>query len=254
MISIELKGRLGNHLFQYALCRVVAEKNNYEFSIPNGKKIGDQSVSGSWLGSELFNCSLGKKFSKQTNTFSENKNSFSPDVFNIGDGTHLNGYWQSEKYFNNYEDKIREWYKIDIPDTPFIGEEYCVIHYRAQDAYLRENIMPTQSFFECGKNKIKESYPNIKFVVISDNPTLAFKKFKGDIILNNDKKTDFSIILHSKNKIISNSSFSWWSAWLGARDSNLIIAPNRWMNYNFNLNKDDIFYPNNIRSKYFNYI
>jgi len=35
MISITLRGYLGNHLFQYAACRSLAESKNFGFSIPS---------------------------------------------------------------------------------------------------------------------------------------------------------------------------------------------------------------------------
>jgi hypothetical protein len=34
MISVKLKGRLGNQIFQYSVCRMVAYKNNFNFYIP----------------------------------------------------------------------------------------------------------------------------------------------------------------------------------------------------------------------------
>jgi len=255
MISVELKGRLGNHLFQYATCRVIAEKNECDFTIPNGNFYGDKSVSGCWLGKKFFECSMGSQpYQKQKNIFSEGKNAYNDNILSIGDGTHLDGWWQSEKYFSDYEDKIREWFYIEKPDSPYLTEDYCIIHFRAQDGYLSENYTPSDNFFNDAKNYILDLKPNIKFVIITDNVKMAKNKFKNDIIISNDMKKDFSIILHAKYKIISNSSFSWWAAWLGTNNSKLVIAPNRWMNYNFNKTKDDIFYPSDIHSDKFKYV
>lgn len=263
MISVELKGRTGNHLFQYALCRVVAEKNGYDLCIPDN-----------WLGKEFFDCSLGKKFKKQKNIFEESKvynerralvnrvkqkdkayigNVFTPKVFDVPDGTHLDGYWQSEKYFNGYEDKIRDWFHINEPRSKYIDEDHCIIHYRAQDEYLRSHT-PKQEYFENAKEKIRGLKENIKFVVVTDNRELAERKFKDDKIISGDKVSDFKLIKSSKYKIISNSTFSWWAAWLGLKNSKMVIAPNRWMNYNFNMFQDDIFYPQDIRTEGFIYL
>jgi len=33
MITTDLTGNLGNHLFQYALCRTIAEKRGFEWGV-----------------------------------------------------------------------------------------------------------------------------------------------------------------------------------------------------------------------------
>lgn len=43
MISISLKGRLGNQIFQYTICRLVAHINSYNFYIP---EVGEPSTEG----------------------------------------------------------------------------------------------------------------------------------------------------------------------------------------------------------------
>tara|TARA_B100000683_G_scaffold277766_1_gene338723 strand:+ start:3846 stop:4610 length:765 start_codon:yes stop_codon:yes gene_type:complete len=254
MISIGLDGRLGNHMFQYALCRVVAEKNGFDYCIPNQKPNKGNSVKNGWLGQNIFDCSLGLPYHRQKGLFVEKKQTYSSSVFDVGDGTHLEGWWQSEKYFEGWEDEIREWFRLDKPNSEYINEDYCVIHYRAQDGYLRERYTPKDEFFIKAKKQILDFKNTIKFVIITDNVPLAKQKFKGDIVISNDIKTDFTTIQYSKYKIISNSSFSWWAAWLGSNESEMIIAPDRWMNHNHNKSKDNLFYPYDIKSKYFKYI
>jgi hypothetical protein len=90
--------------------------------------------------------------------------------------------------------------------------------------------------------------------VITDNHSLAKKYFPDDLIINGTDVEDFKTIYNSKCKIISNSTFSWWASWLNSDNSDLIIAPNRWMNYNFNKFNENTFYPHNIDTIFFNYI
>lgn len=245
MVTVELRGRLGNQLFQYSLCRVISERLGCDYSI-----------SPEWLGKDIFNCSLGETpYNKSSMVFDEGVNAFNPDVFEVGDNTHLFGFWQSEKYFVGYEDKIREWLSLDIPESDYIQEEYCTIHFRAQDGYLRENFVLPVSYFDKCKEYVRTTIGNhIQFVVVTDNPELSKKYFPNDIIINNNMKTDLGILTHSKYKIISNSSFSWWAAWLGLPSSNLVVAPKRWMNYNNTINQNDSFYPYDIITSKFTYL
>jgi hypothetical protein len=143
MITTELKGRLGNHLFQYVMCRVISDIKNYDYSIPRN-----------WLGLKLFkNADLGKDYIKQNIVFREGINKYNPEIFNIKDNTHIDGYWQSEKYFINYKNDIKQWFKIDMVKETYTN--HCVIHFRAQDDYLTKNYVLPIKYFIDAKNYVK---------------------------------------------------------------------------------------------------
>jgi hypothetical protein len=255
MVSVELQGRLGNHLYQYVMARVISEKLDYDFTIPNGVPYGDKTVKGGWLGNKFFNCDMGiQPYRKQTNVFKEIGDKFNSEVFDIDNNTHLNGWWQSERYFEGFEGEIREWFKMDTPTNNIIDDNTCVIHFRAQDAYLRDYLLPKKYFISAKEHINSRINKDIKFIVITDNKPLAKKYFPYDTIYQNDMRTDFQLILHSKYKIISSSTFSWWASWLGLLNSEIVIAPDRWLNYNYNFTKDETFFPKDIKTKNFIYL
>jgi hypothetical protein len=75
---------------------------------------------------------------------------------------------------------------------------------------------------------------------VSDNLVSLFIKNNINFHLINDTKIDiedFYLMSKCKHAIISNSTFSWWAAWLGDSNKKLVIGPEKWFkigvdNYN----------------------
>ena len=244
MIRAKLKGRLGNQLFQYAICRIVAEQNGYEYSIPK-----------EWQGQRLFECSLGVDCTHEENlkTFNEGENKFNPEVFDVKDNTILDGFWQSDKYLYGYEEKVKAWFKPKKINSINIKDNTCVIHLRMKDRYFWEKYRLPIEYFDKAKEIVKSKVDqSIKFLIVTDNPEMAKSYFKDDEITNNNMEADFFTIYQAKHKIISASTFSWWASWLNATEDSLIIAPNKWMHYN-KINSN-LFFPRDIKTDKFEYI
>lgn len=253
MISIELIGRLGNQMFQYAICRTIAEKNGYDYHIPREKSHGQNL-------SDYFNLDMGQEFDETIydKRIFENhlQQDFNPTLFNIEDGTKLWGFYQSDKYFKDNERNIKQWFKVETDD--FINsilelypiDRYCYIHLRGCDykdwdggkRYLPEE------YFNDAITYVKKIYPTISFLVITDDVQAARELFDFDII-SNDMMIDFKLLYCSKICIIPNSTFSWWASWLSEKQ--LVIAPDNWLNYN---SPQLGFYPADIKTEKFSYI
>ena len=111
MITIDLIGRLGNQLFQYAVCRTVAEKNGYSFYIPKNQNDHGQNIS------NYFKVDMGIDDLNPTKyLFAEDHTvqMFNPNIFNISDYTKIWGFYQTDKYFIDNEKNVREWFSIEI--------------------------------------------------------------------------------------------------------------------------------------------
>ena len=132
MISVSMYGRLGNHLWQYAVCRTVAEQNNYEYYIPR-----------EFLGTHLFNCSLGVDNNTTNKCFPicnnhDQMQKYDPTIFNIEDFTKIDGYLQTEKYIKHNQKNIIDWFKPkhdinSIIDELKLNDDICVIGFRGGD-------------------------------------------------------------------------------------------------------------------------
>jgi hypothetical protein len=248
MISVFLDGRLGNQMFQYAVCRIVAEKNGYSFFIPNGKYDNENDNPHLWMGDDIFDLNLGIQGSYNRVYQDSQQQNFNPKIFEVPDGTLLRGYFQTEKYYDEYEDKVKSWFKVkpcDESDSLIRKyEDYCFIHFRGGDYLKISQYFLPKKYYDDAKKESGFS----KFVIVTDDPIKAKEYFPDDIIESNSMKVDFNLLYNAKNLIISNSSFSWWAGWLN--ENNNVIAPLGWFNYNVDKN----FNPTDIKTKKFRYI
>lgn len=162
---------------------------------------------------------------------------------------YLEGYWQSESYFFDIENQIREEFRIKEPKDIVnrqLGESISkvnavAIHLRFFD--IKNKMLVTEKennnnfFYEYYSTAIKKLSSLSKdphFYVFSDKPDLA-KKFlevlginytlidhnKGD----ENAASDLWLMSLCKHFIIANSIFSWWGAWLCNNENKIVIAP-----------------------------
>ena len=86
------------------------------------------------------------------------------------------------------------------------------------------------------KNCIRWFEDNIEnpfFVFLSDDTEFVeycFNDIENKVIFNNEIGVDFAIMVLCKSGIISNSSFSWWGAYL-MKERYQVFAPKYWMGY-----------------------
>ena len=114
MILTRLQGGLANQLFQWAYGRHISNKYNLKFyvdlefynqNIPGTTKRSYSLSKFPNINSEVFdryNLTTNKSFQQLSDNFI-----FSDFNFNTNYNYYLNGYWQSEKYFLESSDLIR---------------------------------------------------------------------------------------------------------------------------------------------------
>jgi hypothetical protein len=81
------------------------------------------------------------------------------------------------------------------------------------------------------------------FIVFSDDIEWCKNNIKSEnIIYIQDEKDYIEIYLMSlcDNNIISNSSFSWWGAWLNRNENKIVIGPKIWFGSEIQHNTSDI--------------
>ena len=100
-----------------------------------------------------------------------------------------------------------------------------------------QNTCPVE-YYQKAIAKIKELVDHPIFFVFTDNPQWVKDNFKGiDYRLVEDNPADgwgshFDMQLMSlcKHNIISNSTYSWWGAFLNGNNNKIVVSPEVWFN------------------------
>jgi len=260
MITANLTGNLGNHMWQYAVCRTIAEKLGYEWGI-NSSPTHDYHNGMNQM--YFMDVDFGKPVVGQFVDFHEKWTNYNYNgqiinvtkldhrIYDIDDNTRLigdngafGGIYQSEKYFEDNKQDVKNWFKI----KPEFVEEYnkilssngiilddnlCVINFRGGEYRNIPHVLCRREYWRDSINHIKSINQDIKFIVITDDPHYAKMYMPFDIpCYHFDIGCDFYTINQSKWVILSNSTFGWWAAWLNTK-ANKILAPKYWASHNF---------------------
>lgn len=147
----------------------------------------------------------------------------------------LSGFYQSEKYFKHHKDKILPFFEpsdslkthierkfslvLEHPCTVAVHIRTLFLHDSQGLNYFRKAIclFPEESLIVIFSDNIpwcKENLINIprKLVFIQGQPHYI----------------DFYLMSMCKHHIISNSTFSWWAAYINKHPTKVVIAPPEW--------------------------
>ncbi len=267
-------GRLGNQMFQYAALRGIAKNRGLDWGIPAPGTSGRDE-----FGTENNYC-LFETF-KMTGATPEHHHisdtkqwavwkefHFNQQLFDgCPDNVNLDGYFQTEKWFENVEKELREDFQFhdeiynpckEMIDSLGDGRK-IFLHIRRGDpklpwAYVNlQNAHPVQTW-EYYERALQEFPDDIPVIVFSDVIEWCKEQefFKPDrFILSESTEefddgqrvpwTDLCLMSLCTDGIIANSSFSWWGAWLIDNPQKTIVAPKNWFGPQFkHYNMDDL--------------
>ena len=234
MITVNnMAGGLGNQLFQYAAGFAHARKLNTDFVYPSRPPhIGTSSDNGLRPNGlfEIFNLSA-----KQGNLASAQygmpyyESSFSYNPLPNTPNLILCGYFQSERYFKEYESEIRSEFTFKQPPPKKVDDDTVAIHVRRGDYLKYREHHPTCSleYYKKAMNLFKGK----KFMIFTDDKDWCKKYFDlHNTVISTQEKAEEDLQLMSlcSHHIIANSSFSWWGAWLSNKKGSIVVAPEKW--------------------------
>ncbi len=219
-------GRVGNQMFQIAAVIGIADRNNTPCGFSN------------WNYQPYFNEQLPINTSRFENYINDKQPyyHFEDLILDKDKNYNVNGYFQSEKYFYNKKDYIKNTL-FKLKQEEELKEVFkhhlhrIAIHVRRTD-FVGNGCTPALSLDYY--REAMEYFPDSEFLICSDDINWCENQeiFKGDkfFFVKNKHPDIFDIFLMSycSGIIIANSSFSWWSAWAGERPGYKIIAPKAW--------------------------
>lgn len=222
-LNLGKKGNLGNQLFQIASTIGIAESNNHRFCFPD------------WQYSKYFEYDFPIMIEREWTVIQEERFNFYN--WEIGEGNYsLNGWLQSEKYFQNISVrdifKFKDDFLTDVEKKAgnLVFDNPIVISVRRGDFVCSPYYYQlTYKYYLAALCNFFPDFEKRKLLFISDDINYCKKQFsslKNAVFLENYSPME-QLVLCSKfdDFVISNSTFSWWVAWLGEKESSKIIRP-----------------------------
>lgn len=276
MIIIQMAGGLGNQMFQYALYKQLESMGKNvkmddeegfredaqrdpalaPFGIAYQRASREEIVKMTDSSPSLTAKVRRKLFGRHKKSYFEENKRFQSQIFDW-DEIYLEGYWQSEKYFADVTDVIRQEYSLEnvrkqkengyglseqaevmlqqIEETNSVS-----MHIRRGDYLLPENQalfgnICTDEYYKKAMQEMKAKEPDCVFYLFTNDIAWAKEWLKeSDIILVDlpDGKDYEELMLMSrcKHNILANSSFSWWASYLNDNPTKKVFAPDKWLN------------------------
>lgn len=254
VVSCEVMGGLGNQLFQVATTLACAWDNGY---VPIFPKL---SSSPSFLEPRpvYWDTIFAKLSTAPQYTFNhyrriaeKQERVFTP--IELRDAhVQLVGYWQTERYFSSYKEKILSLFTLPEKENGYVNQRFAELtqdregdvislHLRLGD-YLK-----IPGFMCLWKEEFKHYYKKAVacfpkdslFMVFSDDIAYAQEFCRENFPFHQfvfPQEADFIelyLMARCNHNIIANSTFSWWGAYLNAHPEKIVISPKEWTTEGF---------------------
>lgn len=267
-VVVGLSGGLGNQMFQYATGRSLADR------------LGSPLVLDvSWFGGQLdrrfalaqfcieavqrSQCSwlpprgqaLASRLSRRwlsrimdVPVWREPHFHYSTEFTTLYEPVFLEGYWQSERYFQDIRLQLLQEFALRKPLPPASakllekigGCDAICVHVRRGD-YLSNPVSAkvhgtcSVDYYHAGVGELCQGLVRPHCFVFSDDPvwvraSITFNCPMTVVDLNgpDDAHLDLVLMAACHHFLIANSSLSWWGAWLGNHVGKKVIAPEHW--------------------------
>jgi len=257
MISADLTGNLGNHMFQYAITRSVAEHNGYRWgfnsTVSNDYYAGKPQMDFMEIDYGETHTAKWKEMPKGIADIWNEKYEhfdthdfyyFQPDIFDIKDNTKLVAPCaQDARYYDR--EKLRKWFTIKKECSSYynlilnnkdikFNANTTIINVRGGEYKGVSSLILDIKYWQFAINHMIERNSTTNFIAITDDVEYTKSIMPSDMnipVFHFGIGMDYYMINQARNLILSNSSFAIFPAWLN-RHNPYVVAPRYWARHN----------------------
>lgn len=278
-IQIRLKGGLGNQQFQYAIARAYSLEHSknavINTSLYNSEvdrtleilrykinsKVNFNSSKIAFKVTSFLSRNLNLRYNKYLKSYNEIESYYDEKIFKL-DINLLDGYFQSFKYFDKFNETIKEDLSLNKNQTTsgynlissltninIDKKKLIAVHIRRGDYLTSINSkiynQISLNYYISSIKYISSILNNAYFLIFSDDINWCKQNLKLnhqhtfiDLEKNNQNQLiDQDVMRLCDHFIISNSTYSWWAAYLSAGSESIVISPSKWyLHHRYNIN------------------
>jgi len=250
---------LGNQLFAYITTRMIAHKRGLDFGIIGKENFGDSRVNNK--GFYFMNLDFGKEVvgglsppggpptelpEGIENYYIEHRHGIHTDpklhtdirltdknLFNISDNTKIDGIFQSEEYFYDRIDLVKEWLnvKTEYEHMDTNGKNICILNFRGGDIIGNVGCWLQKNYWLKAIDNMMQYNPKMQFAIVTDDVVSANAMLPEYPAYHEDIAWDYVAIKNATNVICSTSTFACFPLWT-SKTLEYCIAPKYWSDFN----------------------
>jgi hypothetical protein len=251
-------GGLGNQMFQISKAICESRKFNLHVKFRKFSSIGMEGRQPTCYLTNIFrNIPFTDDVIITERIYEPSWNYNSIDISNVNNNIEFWGYYQSSKNFNGYDEYIKSLFSVTEDFKEKIKKIYpnvfnknsVSIHVRRGDYLNISNVLPVvdKSYID----KSLELIPEKSSIFIFSNDKNWVKKnlnYENVIIVEGlEDYEELWMMSLCNHNIISNSSFSWWGAFLNNHKDKKVLCPSVWFGPDGEKKWDDIYESNWIK-------
>jgi hypothetical protein len=235
---------LGNQLFCYVTTRMLAYRLGYDFGIGGLRNAGDSRVNKK--GFYFMDLDYGKEIPEGLVRYDEYRHALWTDaqlrtdirltdkkLLSIEDNTMIYGNLQSENYFGDRLDLVKDWLRVkeEYEHLDTNGKNICIMNFRGGDMVGNAGGFVSRKYWDNAIQRMLEYNSNMEFCIVTDDVRTANQMLPEYPAYHVDVAWDYVAIKNARNVICTTSTFSCFPLWT-SETLEYCIAPKYWFHHN----------------------